>query len=108
MQKMSLDAIGREQLDRARRGNGHAAASVFSGHEQVLRQTMIALTGGTGMGEHESPGAATVHVLSGRVRLTAGDDQWDGRSGDLIVVPPSRHGLDAIEDSVILLTVAKV
>jgi quercetin dioxygenase-like cupin family protein len=108
MQKMSLDAIGREQLDRARRGNGHAAASVSSGHEQVLRQTVIALTGGTGMGEHESPGAATVHVLSGRVRLTAGDDQWDGRSGDLIVVPPSRHGLDAIEDSVILLTVAKV
>jgi quercetin dioxygenase-like cupin family protein len=108
MQKMSLDAIAREQLEEARRNGGRAASTVFGGHEQVLRQTVIALVAAAEMKEHESPGAATLHVLSGRVRLTAGADSWDGRTGDLIVIPSARHGLVALEDSVVLLTVAKV
>jgi quercetin dioxygenase-like cupin family protein len=108
MQKLSLEAIAREQLEEAHRNGGRAASTVFGGHEQVLRQTVMALIADTEMGEHESPGAATLHVLSGRVRLTAGGNSWDGRSGDLIVIPPERHGLTALEDSVVLLTVAKV
>lgn len=108
MQKLSLEAIAREQLDQARRNGGRAASTVYGGHEQVLRQTVMALVAGTEVKEHESPGAATLHVLSGRIRLTAGADGWDGRSGDLIVIPPTRHGLNAVEDSVVLLTVAKV
>lgn len=107
MQKMSLQALGREQLEQAQRGGGRAASTVFGGHEQVLRQTVIALTAGAELKEHDSPGAATLHVLSGRVRLTAGEDSWDGRTGDLIVIPPERHALAALEDSVVLLTVAK-
>jgi quercetin dioxygenase-like cupin family protein len=47
-------------------------------------------------------------VLSGRVRLRAGHDSWDGRDGDLIVIPPSRHDLYALEDAAVLLTVAKL
>jgi quercetin dioxygenase-like cupin family protein len=41
------------------------------------------------------------------VRLLAGTDSWDGREGDLIVIPPARHSLDAVETAVVLLTVAK-
>ncbi|HVX68393.1 MAG TPA: cupin domain-containing protein [Mycobacteriales bacterium] len=108
MQKMSLEAIAREQLAEARRGSGRAATTVFGGHEQVLRQTVIGLVADADMQEHESPGPATLHVLSGRVRLTAGADSWDGRTGDLIVIPPVRHSVSALEDSVVLLTVAKV
>jgi len=73
----------------------------------VLRQTLIAMTAGTSLSEHENPGAATLHVLSGRVRLDAGSDSWDGRGGDLIVIPPARHSLYAVENAVVLLTVAK-
>ena len=38
-------------------------------------------------------------------RLT-GDDAWEGASGDHLTVPPQRHSLAALEDSVVLLTVS--
>ncbi len=109
MQKLSLDAVGHAQLDAARRSSsGRAASTVVGGHEHVLRQTVIALLAERSLNEHENPGEATVHVLSGRVRLTAGDASWDGRTGDLIVIPDSSHALHALEDSVVLLSVAKL
>jgi quercetin dioxygenase-like cupin family protein len=108
MQKMSLDALAREQLAAAGSSNARRSAhTVYGGHEHVLRQTLVALVAGAAMGEHENPGEATVLVLRGRVSLRAGDDSWDGRDGDLLIVPPSRHELTALEDSAILLTVAK-
>ncbi len=33
---------------------------------------------------------------------------WDGTTGDLIVVPRGRSSIHAIEDSTLLLTVAKL
>jgi quercetin dioxygenase-like cupin family protein len=108
MQKLSLEALAREQLEAARRaGAGRAADTVFGGHEHVMRQTLIALLRGRSLAEHVNPGEATVHVLRGRVRLTAGTASWEGRQGDLIVVPDSPHSLEALEDSAVLLTVAK-
>ena len=108
MLKTSLTALSREQLKLAKSSsNGRSASTVYGGHEHVLRQTVIALVGGQRLSEHENPGEATVHVLHGRVRLGAGDNRWDGSPGDLIVVPDARHDLEALEDSVVLLTVAK-
>lgn len=105
MQKLSLDAVAHEQLDTARNtGAARSSVTVFGGHEHALRQTVVALLADASLGEHENPGEATVHVLSGRVQLTAGTDIWEGRSGDLLIIPDARHGLRAIEDSVVLLT----
>ena len=104
--KASLTALVREQLEIATRvSSGRSAKTVYGGHEHVLRQTLIALAAGRGLDEHDSPGEATVHVLHGRVRLTAGDLTWEGSAGDLLVVPQERHGLSALEDSAVLLTV---
>lgn len=108
MQKLSLDALAREHLERAAAAsNGRSATTVFGGHEHTLRQTLLALTAGTALAEHENPGEATLLVLRGRVRLTSGDTEWEGRTGDLIVIPPARHGLEALEEAAVLLTVAK-
>ncbi|EFE67693.1 MULTISPECIES: cupin domain-containing protein [Streptomyces] len=107
MQKLSLDALAREHLERAAAASsGRSAATVHGGHEHVLRQTLLALTTGTSLAEHENPGEATLQVLRGRVRLTSGDTSWEGRTGDLIAIPPARHALEALEDSAVLLTVA--
>ena len=108
MQKESLTALLRHQLEIARNSSsGRSAHTVYGGHEHALRQTMIALRAGTNLEEHESPGEATVHVLHGRVTLVAGGDRWNGSPGDLLLVPDRRHALEAVEDSVVLLTVAK-
>ena len=82
MEKSSLTALARELLEHATRtSSGRSADTVYGGHE---------------------------HVLRGRVRLSTDDAAWEGVSGDLIIVPAVRHSLEALEDSAVLLTVAKL
>jgi quercetin dioxygenase-like cupin family protein len=108
VQKSSLDALARELLAAASASSsGRAARTVYGGHEHVLRQTVIALAAGQTLAEHENPGEATVHVLHGRVRLASDPDSWEGRKGDLLIVPLAPHSLQAAENAAVLLTVAK-
>lgn len=44
---------------------------------------------------------------AGRVRLASAAAAWDGRKGGMIIVPPTRHSLEALTDATVLLTVAK-
>lgn len=107
MRRTSLTALAREHLETAGRSPaGRSAHTVYGGHEHVLRQTLIAMTAGQVLAEHENPGEATVHVLQGRLLLASGEDSWNGSPGDLIAVPQARHSLTAVEDSAVLLTVA--
>jgi quercetin dioxygenase-like cupin family protein len=79
---------------------------VHGGHDHALRQTLIALTAGSELAEHRSPGEATLQVLHGRVRLTTATDSREAVAGDHLVVPAERHGLTAVDDSAVLLTSA--
>jgi len=108
MQKESLTALARHHLQAARTSpSGRSAHTVYGGHEHVLRQTLVALQAGSNLDEHQNPGEATLQVLHGRVTLVAGEDRWNGSPGDLITIPGARHSLEAVEDSVVLLTVGK-
>lgn len=49
MQRLSVDALARELLERAAgAAGGRAAQTVVGGHEKVLRQTAIAMIKDTG------------------------------------------------------------
>ena len=107
MQQESLTALVVQHLEAAfKASSGRSAHTVYGGHEHALRQTLIALRAGSKLDEHENPGEATLQVLHGRVTLVAGENTWDGSPGDLMTIPDSRHSLDAVEDSAVLLTVA--
>lgn len=108
MKKFSLTALARRHLETATGiPSGRIANTVYGGHEHVLRRTVIALAGGQRLGERTNPGEARIFVLTGRVRLSTGAHHWDGREGDLLIVPRAPHSLVALEDTAILLTVAK-
>lgn len=108
MESVSLTDLAAQKLAEAKQSHsGRAAHTVHGGHTHELRQTVLALLGGHDLSEHDSPGEATLQVLSGHVRLTAGADAWDGRTGDYVAIPAERHSLHAVQDSVVLLTVLK-
>src|SRR5690348_9081441 len=106
MESVSLTALADEHLAMARAASsGRSSVTLHGGHEHPLRQTLIALAAGRELDEHESPGEATLQVLTGRVRLLAGDEQQQAATGDYVVIPRTRHALAADADSVVLLTV---
>jgi quercetin dioxygenase-like cupin family protein len=106
MDSISLTAVVDEQLARARQSSsGRAARTIYGGHDHFLRQTVIAIVAGHELGEHLSPGEATLQVLEGSVRVNCGSDSWRGAIGDFLVIPPGRHSLDAVEDAAVLLSV---
>jgi quercetin dioxygenase-like cupin family protein len=107
MNGRSLSQLCEETLASARAsGSGRAAVTVFGGQEHDMRQTLIALQAGALLHEHESPREATLHVLVGEVRVSAGDDTWQGSAGDYLIIPAERHELAATSDAAVLLTVA--
>ncbi len=107
MDTASLTSLAHQHLQAAAGTSaGRSAVTVYGGQAHDLRQTMIAMTAGTVLGEHEAPGEATLQVLEGRVTLRAGEEEWGLGAGDLLAIPPRRHDLVADQDAVVLLTVA--
>jgi quercetin dioxygenase-like cupin family protein len=105
VQKFSIEAIARQQLEAAHAsGAARAATTVVGGHEHTMRQTILAMAAGATLAEHDNPGEATLYVLSGRVTLAVDGDSWQARTGDMIVIPQARHSVSAEEDSTLLLT----
>src|SRR4051812_15359443 len=108
MEKISLTALARQHLETARAASsGRSSHTIYGGHEHSLRQTLMAMTAGSTLDDHENPGESTLQGLQGRVRVTNSSAGWDGAAGGHIILPRGRHGLHAVEDSVVLLTVAK-
>ncbi len=104
-----LRQLADETLRAARGASaGRAARKLWGGPDTAMTQTVIAITEGNTLHEHENPGEATVHVLTGQVQLQAGAVAIDGQAGDLLAVPDARHSLYAVSDAVVLLTAVKV
>ena len=84
--------------------SGRTARTVLSG--TVMRAVVIAIREGAVMAEHDSPSAATLYVIKGRVTLRTANREWPIYPGQLVAVPPQRHAVEAHADSAFLLTVA--
>ncbi|MEO3783136.1 cupin [Actinocorallia sp. B10E7] len=101
-----LRALAERHLTEAKADKNGRSAHLFL-HEGPLRQTVIALVGGHSLDEHNSPHAASLQVLAGHVVITSGVGDTELREGELAAIPHERHGLTAVEDSVVLLTTVK-
>ncbi|MDT0276459.1 cupin domain-containing protein [Blastococcus goldschmidtiae] len=103
---VDLSTLSGELLDRARTEHAGRAGHTLPHPVDGLRQTVIALRAGAELSEHESPGAASLQVLQGQVRLVAGEETTELGRHQVAPIPDRRHGLHADEDSVVLLSVA--
>lgn len=107
MDVASIDDLAAERLAKAvTADSGRSSVTVYSRPGARLRQTLTALAAGRVMGEHKSPGDASLLCLRGRVRVRAGNSEVELGPGELVAVPPQRHDVEALEPSVLLLTVA--
>lgn len=107
MSSINLLEIANAHLAEAHEaGNGRKSQTIHGGHERHLRQTLICLTEGHGLNEHESPGEATVQVLVGAIDFNVDGETVRLVAGDYYVIPPLRHSVDAATDAAFLLTVA--
>ena len=103
---IDVHALAGELLQKATTESAGRAARTLPHPVDGLRQTLIALREGAEMDEHESPGAASLMVIRGRVRIVAGDDGVEVGPHQIVPIPDRRHSLAATEQSVVLLSVA--
>lgn len=108
MEPVSLDQRARDQLAAARESsNGRSSFPIYGDRDHRLRQMVMALTAGTALGEHASPGEATLQVLEGTVILGGPSGTVELGPHHWAPIPDERHDLTAVTDAVVLLTVAK-
>lgn len=103
----NLAKEGQALLEQARlESSGRASISLV--HADNQRAVLMGLTAGNGLSEHDAPLAATLQCVSGNVRLFLSDGagEWLLQDGDFMPIPQARHGVDAISDSIVLLTVS--
>jgi quercetin dioxygenase-like cupin family protein len=103
---VDVHALAAELLQKASAVGTGRASQTLPHPVDGLRQTLIALSAGALLDEHESPGPASLMVIRGRVRIEAGDESVDLGPHHIVPIPDRRHSLRAAEQAVVLLSVA--
>jgi len=105
---LNLTQMGHDHLAVAREAsNGRSSTKLLGDHTAKLRANLVALAAGATLQDHQSPGEATLWVITGSIAFHAGDEEVTVEAGQMLVIPPLRHGLSAVTDAVVVLTVAK-
>lgn len=84
---------------------GRAAKTLVK--EGPLRVTLVALSQGATLEEHQVRGPVTIHGLRGQLRLTTSQGDVDVKAGELIALDAGvAHSAMAVDDCAFLITVA--
>lgn len=106
MRAIGLNELAEQLLALARaEPGGRVARTVHGDCNMSLRQMVVAWAGGRHAADYQAGGDATVQVIRGRLRITVAGVPTVLKSGDLVDVPPQPHSVEALEDSVLLVTV---
>jgi len=82
---------------------GHTARSLV--RKPDLRIVLVAMKAGARIAEHHADETASIHALSGHVRLRLPAETIDLSAGRLLVLERGvKHGVEAVADSTFLLT----
>lgn len=88
------------------RTSGHLAKTLLHGPD--LRLVLLLLDPGAKLPTHHASGSLTIQTLAGRVIITLLESSFDLGPGQLLAIERGvSHAVVAIEDSALLLTVAK-
>ncbi|HNP70441.1 MAG TPA: cupin domain-containing protein [Kouleothrix sp.] len=70
-----------------------------------LMHMQVRLDAGAVMPVHQHPHEQTTYVLSGRLRFRLGEETHELAAGDVLLIPSNTpHGVDALEDTLVLDT----
>jgi quercetin dioxygenase-like cupin family protein len=98
-----------EQLERLRhepawRSSDRNAITLFK--TSALSLVLLAMKEGARLHEHRTEGSLTIQVVSGSVRVEAGDRRVALEPDEVLVLEPGlEHALEAVRESALLLTV---
>ena len=82
---------------------GHTARTLV--REPDLRIVLVAMKAGARIAEHRANETASIHTISGHVRLHLPEEVADLPAGRLLVVERGRrHDVEAVDESAFLLT----
>lgn len=97
--------VGELRQEEAYERNGHTARTLV--REPDLRVVLLVMKGGARIPEHQAQAMASIHVVSGRVKLRLPDRLADLRAGQLLVLEKGlTHDVEAVDESAFLLTLA--
>lgn len=100
---MDVHQLAQDQIALAHQ-DPHGRSAQIVVHDGPLRQTVIALTKGTRLAEHNSPPAGSILVLRGTVDVSTADRVDTLPTGFLATLTHDRHGVEALSDAALLLT----
>lgn len=104
---LAFDLAEEMQFVNAELSAGHARIARTLVKDGVLRLTLVGLSAGGAMHEHESAGPISIHVLDGELELVAGGDSRTCAAGTVVALDARvRHAVSSSRGVLFLLTLA--
>ena len=108
LQSFDLDAeVARLRGEEAFRGGRRNSITLRKG--EGMSVVLLVMGAGDGLEEHAAPGSISLMVREGRIRFTTPEDGEVEAGPETIIACDAgvRHAVEALEDSICVLTIAR-